>query len=113
MHMAAVRTPLRLLVRPDFLYGPTFLLAAVLFSIAASQGGWRIVLAWPAMSCLLISAAYWTGQVSLFGKRFDGSRNFFCLLLLLPYLATAYAVWRLNVLLTREPPINIVNDSLV
>lgn len=100
-------------MRPDYVYGPLFLVAAIALSGAAFRGGWMIALLWPAISCLLISTAYWTGRVSLFGKKIDGSRHPIAMGLLLPYLMLAYIVWRINVFLTREPFANVVNDSLV
>lgn len=96
----------------DYLYGAAFGLMAVAMLAMALRGGWHLLLAWPALSLGAVSIAYLTNDASWFGKRSDGSRSLLATAVLLPYLVLAYAVWRLQISLSREPAISYVNRWL-
>lgn len=86
-------------------YGILFTILALLFAVHAFvYGGTALVLLWPALSFFLVSFAYFSGSVAVFGKRPDGSMDVRSLFGLLPYLACLWGLWHLLRLLEREPP---------
>ena len=77
-------------------YAFVFLLVGLLLGWFAIQSPWLSILLWPAISFLIVSLAYFTGDVRLFGKRTDGSRHWLATAVLLPYLLFARGVWELQ-----------------
>lgn len=69
--------------------------AALLAAGALWIRGLALLLLWPAMSLLIVSAAYWTGRPGLLGKR-GGSIHPAMLLLLAPFVAGAIVNSRLR-----------------
>jgi protein-tyrosine phosphatase len=65
-------------------------------------GGFGWLLLWPAGSFLLIGGAYAHLGPRVCGKRADGRLAWWAVLLLLPYLMTAWTVWRVIRQLSRE-----------
>jgi protein-tyrosine phosphatase len=93
-------------------YGIIFLLFAVWSAyFAVQQGGLSWLLLWPAGSFALVSAAYLGLGPRVFGKRNDGRMNPVCVLLLLPFLALNWLVWRMQQL-SGEPCWNGVVPGL-
>ncbi|MEN6402765.1 MAG: hypothetical protein ABFD94_12555 [Armatimonadia bacterium] len=91
----------------------TYSIAGVVLAAgAALVGGWGLVLLWPAVACLVVGVAYVTENPALFGKRSDGSVNPFMQLVLLPYLALTYAIWKLKRKISKEPLYNEVAPGL-
>jgi protein-tyrosine phosphatase len=75
-------------------YSITFtVLAAVLLIDAALMGSWAWLLAWAAMSFLIVAIAYAGAGPRLLGKRTDGSIAPWALLLHLPYFLLTWGVW--------------------
>ncbi|MBX3449445.1 MAG: hypothetical protein KF777_07800 [Planctomycetaceae bacterium] len=89
-----------------------FSFVAVALLVMAVRGGAYVLLAWPALSFGIVSITYFTNEARWFGKRGDGSRHWLATAALLPYITFAHAVWRMQVFLSREPAISLVNDSL-
>jgi protein-tyrosine phosphatase len=73
-----------------------------LAAAGAYLGVWGLLLLWPAVSCLLIGAAYAGLGPRVCGKRQDGGMAWWAVLLLLPYLAATWAGWHVLRRLTRE-----------
>jgi protein-tyrosine phosphatase len=65
-------------------------------------GGWWLLLLWPAVSYVLIGAAYAGLGPRVCGKRLDGGIAWWAVVVLLPYLATTWAGWHVMRRLTRE-----------
>jgi hypothetical protein len=97
----------------DLLFGIVFALIAHRLATAALRHSHLLVLLWPAVSFALVSAAYLIGEVRVFGKRRDGSRNPLATVMLLPYLMFARGVWLLQLSLSSAPATAQVNRSLV
>src|SRR5512136_495207 len=100
-------------VKPDLLYGTVFLVLAVGLAYRAVQSGFWLLLLWPCLSFCLVSLAYFSGVVDVFGKREDGTRARVRGILLLPYLLFAWVVWELQTRISREPPWHTVDESLI
>lgn len=85
---------------------------AIAMLAMALRGGWHLLLVWPALSLGVVSIAYLTNDAGWFGKHSDGSRSVLSTAVLLPYFVLVYAVWLLQISLSREPAISYVNRSL-
>jgi protein-tyrosine phosphatase len=70
------------------------------------------LLLWPAISFLLVAAAYAGLGPGVFGKRASGRMEWWTVLILLPFLLILWGLWHLNRLLTREPCWNEVAPGL-
>ena len=66
-------------------------------------GGLGWLLLWPAVSFVLIAAAYAGLGPGVCGKRADGRLAWWAVALLLPYLLGTWGVWYAVRLLSREP----------
>jgi len=99
--------------RPDWKYGPIMLVLSAGLAVQTSRGGPWLLFGWPSASFLLVSIAYFTDSVSLFGKRTDGTRSGIASLLMGPYLAFVYAVWRLQIAFLHEAAMHEVNERLI
>jgi len=86
-----------------FVFG---LLSAYVFAAAYLLGGWAWLLVWPAVSFLLVTAAYLGLGPRIFGKRPNGRHAWWAVALLLPFLLLTWVVWHLLRLVSREPPCN-------
>src|SRR5262249_56978547 len=65
--------------------------------------GWAWLLLWPALSFLLLAAAYAGIGPGLLGKRPGGSIAWWAVLLFLPYLLLTWGIWHAQRRLSREP----------
>jgi protein-tyrosine phosphatase len=79
------------------------LFAAYLVAIAAYLGGWAWLLVWPALSFFVVAAGYLGLGPGIFGKRDDGRRAWWAVVILLPYLALTWIAWHLQRGASREP----------
>jgi len=88
-------------------YGVFFLLlAGGLGMYAVATGGWYLVLLWPALSLMIVASGYLGLGPRVFGKRSDGTLPLLSCLLLFPFLAGLWIVWRVAVLISREPKLH-------
>ncbi|MCA9113536.1 MAG: dual specificity protein phosphatase family protein [Planctomycetaceae bacterium] len=95
-------------------YGILFLTAALLMAVYASrQGGWMLLMLWPAASFGLVGLAYLFFGPRLFGKQADGTLRQTRVLLLLPYLGYLWTIWHALRLVKREPAFNQLSDRLL
>lgn len=79
---------------PSPLHAILFILLAIGCTILAiANGGAAWVALWPALSFLIVAAAYMTGNARLLGKRADGRIGLLPFVLLLPYLMLSWAIW--------------------
>ena len=97
----------------DFKFGIPFLIIAMVMLVPSLQGGIGLLFVWPSISFAVVSGAHLFGTVTPFGKRSNGTRQGFATLLLLPYLVFARLVWTVQIFCSREPALNVVNDSLI
>jgi protein-tyrosine phosphatase len=75
-------------------YGVIFVaIAAGLVWRAASLGGWRLLLLWPAVAFGIMGVAYLLLRPELVGKRADGGRHLLQTLLIYPYFALVNVAW--------------------
>jgi hypothetical protein len=79
------------------------LLGAVLAAAGLILGGWAFLLLWPAVSLLLVGAAYAGLGPRILGKRPDGRLAPAAVVLLLPYLLATWIVWHIYRLVSPEP----------
>jgi protein-tyrosine phosphatase len=86
--------------------------SAYLVVLAVHLGGLAWLLLWPALSFLLVAAAYAGLGPGVCGKRPDGGLACWAVLLLFPYLLLSWAVWHLQRLLSREAACNEVVPGL-
>jgi protein-tyrosine phosphatase len=85
-------------------YALIFLLltACLVFQAILLRGaGWLLL--WPALSFMLLAAAYGGLGTSVLGKRPDGRMAWWGLLLFLPYLFLTWVVWHLLRVFSRAP----------
>lgn len=68
---------------------------AYLLAGAALLGGWGWLLAWPALSYLIVAAGYLGLGPRVFGKRGDGRRSWWAFVLLMPYLTLTWVLWHI------------------
>lgn len=78
------------------------LLGLYLAVVAIWIGGTAWLLLWPAVSLLGVAAAYLGLGACVFGKRPDGTRAGWALVLLLPFLLFTWAIWYFVRLVQRE-----------
>jgi protein-tyrosine phosphatase len=89
------------------------LLGLILAGVGAIEGGWCLILLWPAADFLILGIAHFRNTPGVFGKRADGSLPFWSWLIFLPLLLYTNLVWRIACLLSREPAQNTVTNDLV
>ncbi len=95
-------------------YGTLFSLIAILLAIyALRNAGWYLLLLWPAASFCIVGGAYLHFGHRVFGKRTDGSMSRLAVVVLLPYLVYLWTIWHVLRLVSSEPPIGVVNDSVL
>ncbi|HEV8002665.1 MAG TPA: hypothetical protein VGP63_22450 [Planctomycetaceae bacterium] len=94
--------------------GTFFCLGAVLVAWGASATKWAstVLLIWLALDLWLVSLAYLMNWVTVFGKRASGSMRIGPVLLMLPYLAFTWTIWRLQNVFLREPIWNQVAPTI-
>jgi protein-tyrosine phosphatase len=79
-------------------HGLGFTICGLALAVLAVQSWpWGALYLWPAISFLLVGAAYLGLGVGIFGKRPDGSLTWWSYVLLGPYLLYAWCIWRLLV----------------
>jgi len=66
------------------------------FGLIPQAGAWGWLLAWSGLAWLLMGIAYATGRAQILGKRPDGTISPLSIVILLPFLVFAWAMWRLN-----------------
>jgi protein-tyrosine phosphatase len=88
------------------------LLAACLGLLAVESGGAAVLLLWPAASFLLFALAYAMAAPRLLGKRPDGRIAWWSWLLYAPVFLLLWGIWRVQSLLSREPPCQEVAPGL-
>jgi len=94
-------------------YGFLFIaLSASLCWFAVVLGGAGLVLFWPALSFLVLGAAYLARRPALLGKRPGGTLAWWALLLLGPYFLLTWATWHAERVLGREDCANEVARGL-
>jgi protein-tyrosine phosphatase len=71
--------------------------------IGFALGYWGWALLWPALSFVIVAAAYAGLGPTVFGKRPDGRLAGWAVALLLPYLVLTWALWRWLRRLGKEP----------
>lgn len=84
---------------------------AVVCACLATQGGWRYLYLWPAISFFLTGTSYVFNQPTVFGKRDNGTMNLGSVVLLLPYLILLYLLWHAIRLLSRESPVDLLDSK--
>ncbi len=79
----------------------------MMFTMLAGVLAWNAmpawVLIWPALSFLIVAAAYGGAGPGVFGKRTDGTRAGWATVCLFPYLVLLWVIWSLRRLIGREP----------
>ncbi|AKT41252.1 dual specificity protein phosphatase family protein [Chondromyces crocatus] len=76
-------------------YGGSFLaLSGSLAVLGGASGGSGLLLLWPALSFVVVGAAYVARRPGLLGKRTDGTVAWWAMVLLGPYFLLARGVWR-------------------
>jgi protein-tyrosine phosphatase len=78
------------------------LFALYLLALAVLLGGLGWLLLWPAVSFLLLAAAYAGLGPRIYGKRPDGRLAWWAVLLLLPFLLLTWGLWHLARLFSKE-----------
>jgi protein-tyrosine phosphatase len=78
------------------------LLGCILAFTALTSGGPALLLLWPAVSFLVVGAAYAGLGPHVYGKRPDGRLAPGAVIVLLPYLLMTWAVWHLSRALDRS-----------
>jgi hypothetical protein len=89
------------------------LLGVALVAIGSIRGVWFLPFVWLGVDFVVLGVAHIKQAHNLFGKRPDGSLPLWRWVLFLPLLLYTSAVWRLSILLSREPAQNKVADELV
>jgi protein-tyrosine phosphatase len=89
-----------------------FLLAAILFGLAAYQAGIFYVALWPAFTFSVLAAGYAWLHVSIMGKRLDGTIAWWAIVLLLPYLLLTWSMWHVLRIIGREDCCNEIEPGL-
>jgi protein-tyrosine phosphatase len=86
------------------LYAASFGLLSLVLVSSASEGEWRVLLAWPALACAQVSAGYCGLGPRCLGKRADGTLSPLLAAIGLPYLALTWALWHGLRRIKRERP---------
>ncbi len=94
-------------------YGVLFAIAAVLLlALALIQGGWRLILLWPAVSFGIVASGYLHFGPIVYGKSRHGLLSAGSQMLLLPYLVYLWSVWFLLRCIKQEPAFNQLTDTI-
>jgi len=88
------------------------LLAACLICVALMQGGAYYFALWPAISFIIVAAAYAKAAPGVFAKRLNGTLAWWSRILLLPYLLLTWGLWHVLRLVHREDCCNEVVPGL-
>jgi len=96
-------------------YGIIFLvLGGALAALAVvAWPGAGMLCAWPGLSFAVLGAAYLARRPSWLGKRADGTLVGWAYVLLGPYLALTWILWRVEQLITREPAADEIVPGLL
>jgi protein-tyrosine phosphatase len=78
-------------------------LGFMLAAYAVGLGGWGWLLAWPAVSFLVVALAYATSRPGLLGKRPGGHIAWWAIVLHLPFFALTWGFWHGHRLSSRKP----------
>lgn len=90
--------------------GWVFLALMLYASLCLAGGGYPLL--WPVLILVLIGAAYAAPGAAVFGKRAAGSLPPWTWVLLLPYLAFTWGIWKLKRKVSKEPFYNEVAPGL-
>lgn len=94
-------------------YGILFAIVSLLLVyVALTQGGWQVVLLWPAASFGIVAAGYLHLGPRVFGKSQSGRLSFIAQLVLFPYLFYLWSVWHLLRIIKREAAFDQLVDQL-
>lgn len=94
-------------------YGVAFAtIASLLFTSALLNGGWYLLMIWPAISFIIIALGYFRFGPVVYGKSSRGVLSPITQVLLLPYLFYVWTVWYAIRFVRREPAINQLTNSL-
>ncbi|MBI1247236.1 hypothetical protein GC197_05250 [bacterium] len=94
-------------------YGIAFGLIGIAFVWLASQSPWFWLGIWFAVAFETVAVSYFLSTPVLFGKRSDGSRQWWAWLLLLPYLVFVHAAWTMQLLFERSAPMHRLGSSVI
>jgi hypothetical protein len=103
------------MLRSRYAYAVAFscLGAVVLAAIARNADWiWTVLLSWLAADFWLVALAYVLRWNTIFGKTAAGSIRMSRAVMMMPYLAMTWVVWRLQHWLVREPIWNEVREGL-
>jgi protein-tyrosine phosphatase len=100
-------------LKSDFWYASFFLILAFATATLSLRGGHYGWLLWPALSWLIVAISYGSGDVNWYGKTKAGNRNWFCRILLLPYLALLHIIWHLKNWISTEAPYHYILPNLI
>ena len=94
-------------------YGILFAIVAVLLvMLAITNGGWFLLLLWPALSFGIVSLGYLCLGTRVYGKSANGRLATINQLLLLPYLGYLSSVWYILRFVKREPAFHQLATNL-
>jgi hypothetical protein len=91
---------------------PLLLMAALLTYCSLMVPPWSYVLFWPAGALVIVAVAYMVRWHGVFGKRPDGRLRWLHVIVLLPYLASAWLAWRMRKWVWQEEPWTEVAEGI-
>lgn len=95
-------------------YGVLFTLMAIfMLATAIVQGGWYLLLIWPAVAFFGVGLAYFLRKPSIYRKSADGVLPGDTCALFAPMLFLLQIVWHLVRLVSREPPHQQIHDRII
>ena len=80
--------------------------------LAIDRGGYWILLIWPALSLLVISAGYMGLGAFVYGKRKDGSFSLWSLIIHFPYFIYSWSIWYVLKMMIKEAATDTITNNL-
>ncbi|MEM9413318.1 MAG: dual specificity protein phosphatase family protein [Planctomycetota bacterium] len=94
-------------------YAIAFVITSLSMGVVALDfGGLWLLLFWPSSVFFSLAIAYTTRSPAVFGKQVDGSINLFGKFYMFPYLLLLHGIWNLVRWVSREKPINKLNEKI-